>query len=133
MLPEPNRKWSLVSSGNQRSYQYSPTQSSLSYLLSLSQRPPTLHCASTWTTPQRGDPYPSASQRNSKTMAVVLLKISSNHRSAPTRQTQQCGRQRVKRVLPLQGIANRPTSDPALPNKVQCRSLCLLDDSSPPW
>ena len=69
---------------------------------------------------QRGYPLPSASQPNSRTMAVLPSKIDSDYCSALTRQTQQCGRQRVKRVLQLQRMANRPTSDPALPKKVQC-------------
>ncbi|KAK2568064.1 E3 ubiquitin-protein ligase UBR5 [Acropora cervicornis] len=50
--------------------------------------------------------------------------------TALTRQTQQCGRQRVKRVLRLQRMANRPTSDPALSKKVQCRSLCVTPNDS---
>ena len=50
--------------------------------------------------------------------------INSDHCSAPTRQTQQRGRQRVRRVLRLQRMGNRPTSDSALPKKMQCRSLC---------
>ena len=60
-----------------------------------------------------------------------LQKINSDHRSALPRQTQQCGRQRVQRVLQLQRTANRPTSDPALPKKVQCRSLCVTPNDSP--
>ena len=79
---------------------------------------------------QRGYPFPSASEPNSRTMAVVPSKINSDHRSALTRQTQQCGRQRVKRVLRLQRMANRPTSDPALSKKVQCRSLCVTPNDS---
>ena len=79
----------------------------------------------------RGYPLPSASQPNSRTMAVLPSKIDSDHCSALTRQTQQCGRQRVKRVLRLQRMANRPTSDPALPKKVQCRSLCATPNGSP--
>ena len=63
-------------------------------------------------------------------MAVVPSKINSDHRSALTRQTQQCGRQRVKRVLRLQRMANKPTSDPALLKRVQCRSLCVTPNSS---
>ena len=38
---------------------------------------------------------------------------------------------RESRVLRLQGMANRPTSDSALP-KVQCRSLCVTPNGSPP-
>ena len=94
---------------------------------------PTSLCVSAWTIPQpfphkqqRGYPFPSASQPNSRTMAVVPSKINSDHRSALTRQTQQCG----KRVLRLQRMANRPTSDPALPKKVQCRSLCVTPNES---
>ena len=64
-------------------------------------------------------------------MAVVPSKINSDHRSAPTRQTQRCGRQRVKRVLRLQRMANRPTSDQALPKKVQCRSVCITPNGPP--
>ena len=60
-----------------------------------------------------------------------LQKINSDHRSALPRQTQHCGRQRVKRVLQLQRTGNRPTSDPALPKKVQCRSLCVTPNGSP--
>ena len=60
----------------------------------------------------------------------MCSKLNSDHRSALTRQTQQCGRQRVKRVLRLQRMANRPTSDPALPKKVQCRSLCVTPNGS---
>ena len=65
-------------------------------------------------------------------MGVVPPKINSDHCSAPTRQTQQCGRQRVKRVLRLQRMANRPTSDSALPKKVQCTSLCVTPNGSSP-
>lgn len=39
MLAEPNRKWSLVSSGSQKAYKCSQTESSLSCHQSLSQRP----------------------------------------------------------------------------------------------
>ena len=63
-------------------------------------------------------------------MGVVPSKINSDHCSAPTRQAQQHGRQRVKRVLRLQRMANRPTSDSALPKKVQCRSLCVTPNGS---
>ena len=59
-------------------------------------------------------------------------KVDSNHCSAPTRQTQPYGRQRVKRVLGLQQMANRPASDSALPKRVQCRSLWVMPNSSPP-
>lgn len=48
---------------------------------------------------QRGNSLPSFSHLNSKIMAVVPSNINSGHRSAPSRQTQQCSRQRVKRVL----------------------------------
>ena len=90
----------------------------------------TSQCASAWTTfsccsrkQQKGNLFPSASQPYSRTMEVVSPKINSDHCSAPTRQTQQRGRQRVKRVLRLQRMGNKPTSDSALPKKVQCRSL----------
>ena len=63
-------------------------------------------------------------------MGVVPSKINSDHCSAPTRQTQQRGSQRVKRVLRLQRRANRPTSDSALPKNVQCRSLCVTPNGS---
>ena len=104
MLPEPNRKWSLVSSGSQRSYKCSRAQSSLS------QKPIQHHSVSPHgqcysrcpRKQQRRYPFPSASQPNSRTMTVVPSKINSDHRSTLTRQTQQCGRQRVKRVLRLQ-------------------------------
>ena len=62
---------------------------------------------------------------------MMSSKINSDRRSALTRQIQQCGRQRVKRVLRLQRMANRPTSDPALPKKVQCKSLCVTPNGSP--
>lgn len=138
MLPESNRKWSLVSSGSQRSYQCSRTQSSFSCHQNVSQTPFQHHCVSPHGQyhsrcphkQQRGYPFPSASEPNSRTMAVVPSKINSDHRSALTRQTQQCGRQRVKRVLRLQRMANRPTSDPALSKKVQCRSLCVTPNDS---
>ena len=39
MLADPNRKWSLVSSGSQKAYKCSQTESSLSCHQSLSQRP----------------------------------------------------------------------------------------------
>ena len=138
MLPESNRNWSLVSSGGQRSYQCSRTQSSFSCHQNVSQTPFQHHCVSPHGQyhsrcphkQQRGYPFPSASQPNSRTMAVVPSKINSDHRSALTRQTQQCGRQRVKRVLRLQRMTNRPTSDPALPKKVQCRSLCITPNGS---
>ena len=134
MLPESNRKWSLVSSGSQRSYQCSRTQSSFSCHQNVSQTPFQHHCVSPHGQyhsrcphkQQRGYPFPSANQSNSRTMAVVPSKINSDHRSALTRQTQQCG----KRVLRLQRMANRPTSDPALPKKVQCRSLCVTPNES---
>ena len=140
MLPEPNRKWSLVSLGSQRSYQCSRTQSSLSCHQSLSQRPVQHHSVSPHgqhhsrcpRKQQRGNPFPSVSQPNSRALAVVPSEINSDHCSAPTRQTQQCGRQRVKRVLRLQRMANRPTSDPTLPKKLQCRSLCVTPNGSPP-
>ena len=128
MVPESNRKWSLVSSGSQRSYQCSLTQRSFSCHQNISQTPFQHHCVSPHGQyhsrcphkQQRGYPLPSASQPNSRTMAVLPSKIDSDHCSALTRETQQCGRQRVKRVLQLQRMANRPTSDPALPKKVQC-------------
>ena len=140
MLPEPNCKWPLVSFGGQRSYQCSRAQSSLSCHQSLSQRqvkphsvpPHGQHYCCCARKQQRGNPFPSAGQANSRTMGVVPPKINSDHCSAPTRQTQQCGRQRVKRVLRLQRMANRPTSDSALPKKVQCRSLCVTPNGSSP-
>ena len=79
-----------------------------------------------------GNPFPSASRPDSRTMGVVPSKINCDHCSAPTRQSQQRGRQRVKRVLRLQRMANRPTSDSALPKKVQCRSLCVTPNGSLP-
>ena len=39
---------------------------------------------------------------------------------------------RESRVLRLQRMSNRPTSDSALPKKVQCRSLCVTPNGSPP-
>ena len=39
---------------------------------------------------------------------------------------------RESRVLRLQRMANRPPSDSALPKKVQCRSLCVTPNGSPP-
>ena len=127
MLQEPNRKWWLVSSGIQRSSQSSRTESSFSCHQNFSQPPFQHHCVSPHRHYHSSCPHkqPSASQPNSRTMAVVPSKLNSDHRSAPTRQTQQCGRQRDKRVLRLQRMANRPTSDTALPKKVQCRSLCV--------
>ena len=97
MLPEPNRKWSLVSLGSQRSYQCSRTQSSLSCHQSLSQRPVQHHSVSPHGQhhsrcphkQQRGNPFPSVSQPNSRALAVVPSEINSDHCSAPTRQTQQ--------------------------------------------
>ena len=79
-----------------------------------------------------GNLFPSASKPNSRTMQVVSPKINSDHCSAPTRQTQQRGRQRVERVFRLHRMGNRPTSDSALPKKVQCRSLCVTPSGSPP-
>ena len=138
MLPESNRNWSVFSSGGQRSYQCSRTQSSFSCHQNVSQTPFQRHCVSPHGQyhsrcphkQQSGYPFPSASQPNSRTMAVVPSKINSDHRSALTRQTQQCGRQRVKRVLRLQRMTNRPTSDPALLKKVQCRSLFITPNGS---
>ena len=138
MLPEPHSQWSLVSSGSQRSYKCSRTQSSLSCHQSFSQRPLQHHSVPPHgqhhsrcpRKQQRGNPFPSTSQPNPRTMAVVPSKINSDHRSAPTRQTQQCCRQRVKRVLRLQRMANRPTSDQAL-SKVQFRSVCITPNSPP--
>ena len=46
LLPEPNRKWSLVSSGIQRSYQSCRTQSSFSCHRNFSQTPFQHHCVS---------------------------------------------------------------------------------------
>ena len=103
MLPEPNRKW-LVFSGGQRSYQCFRAQCSLSCHQNLSQRQVKHHsvplhgqlysCCSR--KQQRGNPFPSASRPDSRTMGVVPSKINSDHCSAPTRQTQQRGRQRVE-------------------------------------
>ena len=139
MLPEPHGQWSLVPSGSQRSYKCSRTQSSLSCHQSFSQRPLQHHSVPPHgqhhsrcpRKQQRGNPFPSTSQPNPRTMAVVPSKNNSDHRSAPTRQTQRCGRQRVKRVLRLQRMANRPTSDQALPKKVQCRSVCITPNGPP--
>ena len=39
---------------------------------------------------------------------------------------------RKSRVLRLQRMANRPTSDSALPKKMQCRSLCVTSNGSLP-
>ena len=104
MLPEPNHKWLLVSSGGQRSYQCFRTQSNLSCHHSLSQRQVKHHsaplhgqlysCCSR--KQQRGNPFPSDSQPNSRTMGVVPSNINSDHCSAPARQTSQHGRQRVE-------------------------------------
>ena len=81
--------------------------------------------------PSKAYPFPSASRPDSRTMGVVPSKINSDHCSAPAWQTPQLGRQRVESfTTPVNG--NRPTSDLALPKKVQCRSLCVTPDGSPP-
>ena len=139
MLPEPNCKWLLVFSGGQRSYQCFRAQCSLSCHQNLSQRQVKHHsaplhgqlynCCSR--KQQRGNPFPSASRPDSRTKGEVPSKINSDHCSAPTRQTQQRGRQRVESFMtPANG--NRPPSDSALPKKVQCRSLCITPNGSPP-
>ena len=80
---------------------------------------------------QRGNAFPTAFQSNSRTMVVVSPKISPDHCSTFTRQPQQCSGQRVQQVLRLQRVANRPTGNPTLHNRMQCRPLCLAPNSSP--
>ena len=82
---------------------------------------------------QRGNTFPTTRQSTSRTVAVVSAKSNSGHRSAPTRQTQRVGRQRIKRVLRLQRMSNRPTSDSTLLKRVQCtcRPVCLTSNSPP--
>jgi len=63
---------------------------------------------------------------SSETVAVVSSEINPDHCSTLTRQAQQRSRQRIQGVLQLQQVANRPTANPTLHNRVQCRPLYVL-------
>ena len=134
MLPGFHRKRPLVSSGIQTAHKRSRAQSRLSFNQSLSQRP-VQHHGLPWhgqynsrvpCKKQRRNAFRPAHQPNSQAVAVVHSTRNSDHRSASTRQTQRCGRQRIKRVLRLQRMA-----DPAIHKKVRCRPLCLASSSYP--
>ena len=65
-------------------------------------------------------------------MAVVHSSVNSDHCSTSTRRTQHLGGQRIQRVFRLQRMANRPSNDSALHQRVHHKAVCLTPKSSPP-
>ena len=65
-------------------------------------------------------------------MAVVHSKVNSDHCSTSIRQTQHLGGERIQRVFRLQRMANRPSNDSALHQRVHHRPVCLTPKQSSP-
>lgn len=133
VVRELNRKRPLVASGSQTTHKRPRIESGLSCRQSLPQgqgehcgmSPHGQHYCYCPREQQRGNTFPTTCQLNSETVAVVSSEINPDHCSTLTRQAQQHSRQRIQGVLRLQRVANRPTTNPTLHNRVQCRPFCL--------
>ena len=140
MLQGLNRKRSLVSLGSQKPHKHSGTKAAFfatkAFLKDQSNISVCLRMENTTAVAyinNKGESgFPSACQSNSRPMAVVHSKVNSDHFSTSTRQTQHLGGQRIQRVFRLQRMANRPSNDSALHQRVHHRPVCLTPNRSSP-